>query len=80
MFQKGPGEGYHEAKAEVLAIEPGLRCFDASHMAGTSYFVVLRGGGIGVGKRVGEGGPLARAAWASALVNLRSSSIGEDNE
>ena len=70
MFQKGPGEGYNEAKAEALALDPDLRCYNASEFVGRPYFVVLRGGGLGVGKRVGEGGRLARDAWRSAVSAL----------
>lgn len=77
MFRKGPGEGYGETKAEVLAIEPGLRCFNASHLVGKPYHVVLRGGRLGTGKRVGEGGPLARDAWANALIALSVTKEGE---
>jgi hypothetical protein len=77
MFQRGPGEGYGtEAKSEALAIEPGLQCFNASREVGQSYFVVLRGGSLGVGKRVGAGGRTAIDAWRSALNALPKSTKG----
>lgn len=71
VFQKGPGEGYGAAKREALAIEPGLRCYRATEFVRAPFYVVLRGGRIGVGKRVGDGGKLARDAWAAAVVALR---------
>lgn len=71
MFQKGPGEGYHSAKDIVRALDPKLRCYNATEVLGHPYFVVLRDGPPGVGKRVGEGGPIARDAWNSALTKLR---------
>jgi hypothetical protein len=74
MFQRGPGEGYGAAKAEVLAIDPSLRCYNASDLVGRPYFVVMRGGGPGVGKRIGEGGRLARDAWGDALAKLQRGS------
>lgn len=77
MFQKGPGEGYGEARADALAIEPGLRCYRASLIVGHPYYVVLRGGPLGVGKRVGEGGRVARQAWQNALLALAAQPTGD---
>jgi len=79
MFQRGPGEGYGEAKAEALALDPSLKCYNASAYVGShSYFVVLRGGGLGVGKRVGEGSTNARGAWLGALTALKSKTKGQE--
>ena len=66
MFQKGPGEGYGAAKQEALALDPTLKCKNASALVGEPYFVVERDG-----KRVGSGGRIARDAWVSALDRLR---------
>jgi hypothetical protein len=79
MFQRGPGEGYGaDAKADALALDTTLRCVRASHIVGRSYFVVLRGGGLGVGKRVGEGGNTAVEAWRSARAALSNVSRLEE--
>jgi hypothetical protein len=73
MFQKGPGGGFGaDAKAAALAINPKLKCFRASHLMGRPYYVVLEGGGIGVGKRVGQGGSNPIEAWRSARSALAS--------
>jgi len=68
MFQKGPGEGYGAAKDEVLALDPSLRCKNATAQVGQSYYVVIRKDG----KRVGAGASNARGAWLSALSALQA--------
>lgn len=40
MLMKGPGEGYHAAKAKALLLNPNLRC-RVSYNGGTRHFRIF---------------------------------------
>lgn len=64
-FQRGPGEGYHAAKAAALRIDPSLRCRALVWDGRIDGYVVERGGALlGTGR-------IARDAWGDALSKLR---------
>ena len=66
MLQRGPGEGYHAAKGDALALAPHLECracWQGRRIAG--YTVTNKAG------RVFGSGRSAREAWGVALENLR---------
>lgn len=62
MFQRGPGEGYHAAKDEALAINPTLRC---RKLPNDHWFRVFDG------EKVVGRGRIARDAWSDTLSHLR---------
>lgn len=68
-FQEGPGDGYHAAKDDALAIDPTCYCRNASALVGEPFFAVHS-------KRLDDkrigGGRQARDAWASALGYLEN--------
>jgi hypothetical protein len=65
-FQRGPGEGYHAAKAAVLAICPTAVCRRRFSGSIRGYVVYrTRGGATGI-----AGAGSAREAWNLALSRL----------
>ena len=71
-WQKGPGEGFHAAKDDALAIDPRLRCRAirrSSYHGGPQHlygYVVENHLGAVMGKSVTQ----ARDAWAEAFFKL----------
>ncbi len=66
MFQRGPGEGYHAAKDDALAIDPSLRCTLVRDERGrTAGFIVRQADGRSIGH-----GTVARDAWSAAFAKL----------
>lgn len=61
MFQKGPGEGYMAAKADVLRCRPQAKCHRYEH----GYAIYVDG-------KLIAGGATARHAWNNALDKLRT--------
>lgn len=61
MFQNGPGEGYHAAKADALALDPTLKC----RRVGREYAVMKGDRCLGTGR-------IARVAWNEALDTLKT--------
>jgi hypothetical protein len=66
MWQKGPGEGFHAAKDDALAINPRLRCRAVMYGSHRIGFVVEDE----TGKTIGKDPYQARDAWASAFFKL----------
>lgn len=67
MWQKGPGEGYHAAKADALAINPKLKCRLIKLAPESRFgFIVVDEHGTTVGKNAYQ----AREAWSDAYFNL----------
>lgn len=71
-WQKGPGEGFHAAKEDALAINPKLRCKAvrrASHHGGVPrlYGYIVEDE---TGKKIGQSVTQARDAWADAFFKL----------
>ena len=65
-WQKGPGEGYHAAKDDALAINPKLKCVRVCHRDGSQAGFVIedeRGRNLGTGLQ-------ARDAWNAAFFKL----------
>lgn len=65
-FQKGPGEGYMEAKQGTLLINPLLRCRRIMYQGREQVGFVVEDES---GKTVGRG-KLSRDAWGDAFINL----------
>ncbi len=71
MWQKGPGEGFHAAKDDALALDPALKCRAVFYQnyAGARRqivgYVVENAKGETVGK-----GTLSRDAWGEAVFKL----------
>lgn len=71
-WQKGPGEGYHAAKNDALAINPKLRCrliSRPSYEGGPArrYGFVVEDG---AGKVIGKSAHQSRDAWGDAFFKL----------
>lgn len=77
MMAKGPQEGYHAAKDDVLALRPGWRCIAQRYGAEILGYQVFDENGEKLpygedgtgGERYGFG-RLSRDAWGSALFYL----------
>lgn len=70
MFQKGPGEDFHAAKEEVLAINPDFYCRRCEVPGIGSFhrvYLLTQSGPVKYGE-----GKLARDAWSDALTKLEA--------
>lgn len=75
MWQKGPGEGFHAAKDDALAINPKLKCRAirrAGYHGGPArlYGYVVEDE---TGKVIGKSASQARDAWGAAFFALGGS-------
>lgn len=60
MFQRGPGEGYHAAKAEAIALEPRAACRRETASGIVGYVIRVDG-------RAMCSAGSARECWGKAL-------------
>lgn len=66
MWQRGPGEGFHAAKDDALAINQKLRCRRVLYRGREIVGHVVEDAG---GKTIGSG-RLSRDAWGDAFFKL----------